>query len=127
MGNLEKVNSTDIVRAIHNSDLTDPLFEKIFLIESTIAGTHYVENIKKIEPNLKVGDRLDFYREPNNSHDEKAILVKHRGDKIGYVPRVDNEILANLMDAGKLLYGELSYKNYEGDWLRIDFDIYLED
>jgi hypothetical protein len=127
MGGLEKVNSTDIVRAIHNSDLTDPFIEKIFLMHSTIAGTSHVVNIDEIEPNLEVGDRLDFYREAENPFDKKAILVKHISEKIGYVSMVDNEILANLMDAGKLIFGEIKYKKYYGTWLKIGFDIYLED
>ncbi|MCL2688132.1 MAG: HIRAN domain-containing protein [Methanobrevibacter sp.] len=127
MGNIEKVNSNDIVRAINNTGLTNPFSEKIFLLHSTIAGTSYVENIEKIEPKLEIGDRLNFYREPHNTHDKKAILVKHTGDKIGYIPMVDNEVFANLMDAGKLVFGEIKYKKFHGKWLRIGFDIYLDD
>ncbi|MCL2156505.1 MAG: HIRAN domain-containing protein [Methanobrevibacter sp.] len=127
MNDIVKTNSTDIVRAINNSGLIEPLFDPIFLLQSTVAGTSYIENIEKLEPKLEVGDRLDFFREPKNFHDEKAILIKHNGYKIGYVPRVDNEILANLMDAGKLIYGEIKFKTFRGEWLQIDFDIYLDD
>jgi len=127
MGNIENVNSNDIVRFINNTGLTDPFSEKIFLLHSTIAGTSHVKNIEALEPKLEVGDRLDFYRDPSNPHDKRAILVKHNGDKIGYVPMVDNEVFANLMDAGKLVFGEIKYKKFHGTWLRIGFDIYLDD
>ena len=127
MNDIVTKNSTDIVRAINNTDLIDPLVDTIFLLQSTVAGTSYVDNIKELEPKLNIGDRLDFYRELNNPHDNKAILIKHSKDKIGYVPMVDNEILANLMDAGKLIYGEIKFKSFRGEWLQIDFDIYLDD
>ena len=127
MGDIVEVNQADIVRWRHNTDLSDPFLEKIFLMHSTIAGTSHVENIDDLEPNLEVGNRLDFYREAENPHDKRAILVKHRDNKIGYVPMVDNEVFANLMDAGKLIFGEIKYKKYYGNWLKIGFDIYLED
>jgi len=127
MGNIVGVNGKDMVRWMHNSNLADPFIEKIFLMHSTIAGTSYVENIDELEPNLDVGDRLDFYREAENPYDKRAILVKHRNNKIGYIPMVDNEVFANLMDAGKLIFGEIKYKKYHDSWLKIGFDIYLED
>jgi hypothetical protein len=127
MGNIEKINSNDIVRIINNSDIMEPFFEAIFLTQSTVAGTTHIENIKELEPQLKIGDKLDFYRELNNLHDKNAILIKHTGNKIGYIPMVDNEILANLMDAGKLIYGEIKDKKFQGKWIKIDFDIYLDD
>ena len=65
--------------------------------------------------------------------DERAILVlTDKGHKIGYVPRADNEILANLMDAGKELFAVIS-EIYREDieeemwWRFLWFDIYLRD
>ena len=127
MSNIEEISGSNIIKLIHNTDLADPFSEKIFLLHSIIAGTSYVDNIDELEPKLNKGDRLDFFRESENPHDKKAILVKHRDNKIGYIPMVDNEVFANLMDAGKLLFGELKYKKFYNDWLKIGFDIFLED
>jgi hypothetical protein len=127
MGNIQQVNSTDIIRAINNSDIIDVFNQKIFLTDSTVAGTSYVEDIEDIEGDIEIGDRLDFYREKENKYDEKAILVKHNNHKIGYVPRQQNEVLANLMDAGKLIFGEVRYVEPSWGWLRVDMDIYLDD
>ena len=39
-------------------------------------------------------------REPRNDYDQRAIAVCTRaGAKLGYLPRVDNHALSNLMDA----------------------------
>ena len=35
-------------------------------------------------------------------------------------PRAKNEALARLMDAGKLLFGRLEDKEWQGEWLKID-------
>lgn len=44
----------------------------------------------------------------DNEYDERTIAIKNEnGDKLGYIPRDKNEILSRLMDAGKLLYGEV--------------------
>ena len=42
------------------------------------------------------------------------------GRLLGYVPRVKNEALARLMDAGKLLFGKIESKQWQGDWLQIE-------
>ncbi|MBC8611291.1 HIRAN domain-containing protein [Massilimaliae timonensis] len=61
-------------------------------------------------------------------HDSQAIVIKNTdGVKIGYVPRADNLIFSRLMDAGKLLFGRISYKEMMGKWLKIDIKIYLHE
>ncbi|HAP32520.1 MAG TPA: hypothetical protein DCQ14_05650 [Firmicutes bacterium] len=51
-----------------------------------VAGTSYVEGILELEPHLQIDDKLDFFREPDNPHDAKAIVIKNvDGLKIGYV------------------------------------------
>ncbi len=81
-----------------------------------------------IEPRLAIHDRLTFHREPGNPYDPQAIRVQMEdGTKIGYVPRQDNVIFANLMDAGKLLFGRITKKERCGSWLHISIGIYLQD
>lgn len=63
-----------------------------------------------------------------NEYDERAIMIKNEnGDKLGYIPRDKNEILSRLMDAGKLLYGEVYDKELVGSWWRIMIRVFLDD
>lgn len=104
-----------------------PFAREIMLIECRIAGTSYY-NVKDIEHNLKQGDSLPLMREPNNSFDPLAIkIMDESGHHLGYVPRVKNEALARLMDAGKLLFGKIENKQWQGDWLQIEARIYMRD
>jgi hypothetical protein len=71
---------------------------------------------------------LEFFREPDNPHDSKAIVIKNEdGVKVGYVPRADNVIFSRLMDAGKLLFGRITNKEMRGTWLKMDIKIYLHE
>ena len=87
-----------------------------------------ITGIDELEPHLNVDDKLDFFREPDNQHDKKAIVVKNAsGVKIGYVPKADNAVFARLMDAGKFLFGRIASKERQGSWLKIDVKIYLRE
>ncbi len=107
--------------------LASPFAKEIFLIETHVAGTSHVP-IREIEPTLAEGAMLVLRREPENAHDELAILIlSGDGRKIGYVPRDRNEILARLMDAGKLLFAHLERKEWKGDWLRVSARVFLRE
>ena len=111
-----------------NVNVPAPFAREIFLFETHVAGTSYVEGIEELEPHLKTGDKVTFIREPHNPYDSKAIKIENAdGIKIGYVPRNDNPVFARLMDAGKLLFGRITEKSMEGDWLKIQINIFLQD
>ncbi|WP_409199295.1 HIRAN domain-containing protein [Methanobrevibacter sp. DSM 116169] len=119
--------SKNIVNLIHSGEIKSSFIETIFLTSDTVAGTSYIEDIIELEPKLAIGDKLDFIREMNNPYDDNAILVRHKGNKIGYFPMQNNEILSNLMDAGKLIYGIIKSKNFHDEWLKIDLEVFLEE
>ena len=107
--------------------LAAPFAREIFLIETHVAGTTHIP-IKEIEPALMPGESLVLRRESVNPHDPLAILIlTERGEKLGYVPRDRNEILARLMDAGKFIIARLESKEWHGDWLRVAARVYLRD
>lgn len=67
-------------------------------------------------------------REPLNPYDERAILILDgRGRKLGYVPRNRNEVLANLMDAGKYIFGTVEEKRCNGSYLHVGITIHMKD
>lgn len=104
-----------------------PFAREIMLIECHVAGTSH-RDLKAVEPALTPGSLLVLQREPANPHDSLAILIRHEsGAPLGYVPRVKNEALARLMDAGKLLFGRLEAKQWHENWLKLTTRIYLRD
>jgi hypothetical protein len=132
MGEMIKSEGDGLVSLLHgkNGNLTIPKpFERdVFLFDTHIAGTSHVEGIEELEPHLNIDDKLDFFREPDNPYDHKAIVIKNAdGVKIGYVPKADNVIFARLMDAGKLLFGRITAKKMQGSWLKIDIKVFLHE
>ncbi len=121
----------DVVRLIRDSfgkdGLLRPFCREIMLIECHIAGTAYHE-AKTVESQLAPGVFLPLEREPRNPYDSLAIAIRtETGHRLGYVPRIKNEALARLMDAGKLLFGRIESKEWQRDWLKVRIRIYMRD
>ncbi len=93
-------------------DITLPFVQELFLLECDVAGTFYVEHLDEKTANLQDGSPVSLVREPNNPYDSLAIRVDNeKGEKLGYVPRRKNEVLARLLDGGKMLYGKFVEKS----------------
>ncbi len=104
-----------------------PFVREVFLLECHVAGTSH-RNLVEVEPGLKPADPLVFQRDPKNRHDPLAIRILDRhGHDLGFVPQEKNEVLARLMDAGKLIFGKVEAKEWKGKWLRIEVRVYLRD
>jgi hypothetical protein len=132
MGDLIKGEGAGLVRLLHGKagDLAIPKpFERdIFLFDTHVAGTSYVEGIEDLEPHLHIEDKLDFFREPDNPYDSRAIVIRNAdGVKIGYVPKADNVIFSRLLDAGKLLFARITAKEKTGNWLKISIKVFLHE
>ena len=132
MGDLVENKNSSIVSLFHNKkgdvSIPKPFEKEVFLFDTHVAGTSHVAGIEELEPHLNIGDKLDFFREPDNQYDPKAIVIKNSdGVKIGYVPQADNIIFSRLMDAGKLLFGRITNKDMEGNWLKIDIKVFLKE
>lgn len=131
MNELSKITSNNIIKVNNsNKELSEfkPFQRDIFLFDTHVAGTTHVEGIMDLEPNLNIDQKLDFFREIDNQHDDRAIEIRTTsGEKIGFVPKKDNLIFSRLMDAGKILYGKITKKEIKGKWLKINIDIFLSD
>ncbi|MGN0866364.1 MAG: HIRAN domain-containing protein [Oligosphaeraceae bacterium] len=105
-----------------------PFLKEIFLMECRIAGTSHVPEIRERTQDVLPGSLVQFRREAENPADSLAILILNdKGEKIGYVPREKNEVLARLMDAGKCLFGKVEDKSQLGDYVRIVIRTYMQD
>ena len=118
----------EIIRtSLDKSGLPKPFVQEVELLNCNIAGTTFL-NLEDIEPKLKKHQLLILKRETKNEYDDNAILIlTEDGQKLGYVPQEKNEVLSNLMDAGKLLFGKLNEKTWVDNWLKLDVQVYLRD
>ena len=99
---------------------------RILVQSSALAGFNY-HHAALLWDDMRVGDRLQLVREPENPHDGKAIRVDWQGQKLGYVPRKQNEALAWAMDQGQPVAARISRMELSADpWRRIEFEVYVE-
>ena len=113
--------------SLDEEGLPKPFVREVELLNCNIAGTTFLD-LDEIEPELKKYQLLMLIREPKNENDDKAILIlTEDGQKLGYVPKKKNEVLSNLMDAGKLLFGRLNEKTWVDTWLKLDVQVFLRD
>ena len=113
--------------SLDEEGLPKPFVREVELLNCNIAGTTFLD-LNEIEPDLKKHQLLMLIREPKNENDDKAILIlTEDGQKLGYVPKKKNEVLSNLMDAGKLLFGRLNKKTWIDTWLKLDVQVFLRD
>src|SRR5574341_1065812 len=82
---------------------------RIVVQNSPLAGFRY-HAASELWHELRVGDRLELEREPDNVHDANAVAVLWRGRKLGYVPRRDNGALAEHANPAR----------------RVRFEVYVE-
>lgn len=117
-------------------DLPKPFSKELKLLNTRINGSRYVDNIYQLSEKLNEGDHVRLVLEPENPYDEKAIRVDTAGgEKLGYVPRRANEILFNLMNAGKHVYGVVADgdvgaalgKELPPEQIEIFIDVYMTD
>ena len=105
-----------------------PHIHEIFLIDCRIAGTTHVEDIDDKTADIDKGTLLMFRREKDNQYDNLAIqILNSKKERIGYVPKAKNEILARLMDAGKLIFGRVEEKEKVDDWIKISLKVFMKD
>jgi len=113
--------------SLDEEGLPKPFVREVELLNCNIAGTTFLD-LDEIEPELREHQLLMLKREPKNKNDDKAILIlTEDGQKLGYVPKKKNEVLSNLMDAGKLLFGRLDNKTWVDTWLKLDVQVFLRD
>lgn len=118
----------DLAKLYKGGGVPMPFVQELFLLDCEIAGTGFVKDIVTKAEALTEGAVLSFVREPENKYDKKAIRVDNAaGEKLGYIPRQQNEILSRLMDGGKLLYGKVDWTDISGSWVNIGIKVYLKD
>lgn len=92
----------------------------ILLLQANVAGFRYYRG-EKVWPRIHPGDTITLRREPSNPHDRKAIALYWHCEKIGYIPKADNYVIANLLDQGVALNASVKRKNLSlNPWERLE-------
>ncbi len=87
-------------------------YHATYLYSGFIAGLQYYA-ASEIMEQLREGLIADLVREPDNTHDYKAVAIYALGRKLGYLQRRHNLVLCNILDAGLPIYAEISRLNPE--------------
>lgn len=92
----------------------------IYLTEVSIK----IENLFSFESDISKDDMVYLKIDRDNSEDKESIIVlTSDGYLIGDIPKVENNILKNLMDWGKIIYGIIL--NISEDYNEIQIALYL--
>ena len=99
---------------------------RVELQRSPVAGFQYHQG-EAIWPLLMVGTSLSLVREPENPHDPRAVRIDWQGQKLGYMPRIDNAAASQLLDRGESVSAAITALNVSANpWERIEFAVYLD-
>jgi hypothetical protein len=99
---------------------------RLLVQDAPLAGFRY-HQAQALWRELRLGDRLELEREPDNPHDANAVAVRWKGHKLGYVPRRENAALAWAMDRGAALRARISaLAEHPNPARRLRFEVYVE-
>ncbi len=96
----------------------------VLIQDSPLAGFPFYAG-EMILPSLSVGDELRLVREASNVHDSNAVAVYFHDEQLGYVPRVENTAVAQMLDRGERLETRISELSAEDAWEQIRFTVSL--
>ena len=95
----------------------------VLIQESPIAGFQFHSG-EAVWPSLSVGAKLKLVRESANPHDDNAVAVYFHNEQLGYVPRVENAAIAQMLDRGESLEARISKLSIsENPWDRVFINV----
>lgn len=129
---LQIANTYELDSAKQKYEAMEQNGDSIWLINTSPDwGSNAVKDAVSVVNTLMPGDRLRLIRKTTGEKDPWSIEVwtKNKEMFIGYMECWGDEMIANMMDAGKLVYGVVSNVKkgllpYE---VRCRFDVYVED
>lgn len=91
----------------HSTENTTKRLKEIKFSSPYIAGFQYYKGLE-LEPILRESEPLSLIREPHNRHDCYAVEVFRGDQKLGYLPRSENKIVARIMDQGMVVKAKIT-------------------
>ena len=108
-------------------DVIKPFARDILIRESQLDGTVSIDDVLVLAKDVKCGDWLALRRIADASDAFKVAVLNAAGETVGYVHKLEKEIVARLMDAGKKMKARVVSKTVDGHWLNVRLGLYLED
>lgn len=97
----------------------------VLIQESPIAGFQFHRG-EALWSSLSVGQTVELVREPSNPHDANAVAVYVEKEQLGYVPRGENQVVAQMLDRGECLEASIvRLTDDESPWSRVRIRISL--
>ena len=101
-----------------------PAGRKLLIQNSPLAGYAYYQG-ESVWRLLQISDPLHLSREPNNPYDRQAVAVYWRRHKLGFVPRVANTAISQMLDHGVPMQVQITRLDASDNlWKRIRFSMY---
>lgn len=101
--------------------------QEVWLTSRYIAGFQYYRG-PDIENLLKIDDTLVLKRERDNLHDFYAVEVYYGSNKLGYLSREENSVVARMMDQNINIKGRITEINTDLPVCRrVKMKVYYED
>ena len=99
---------------------------RMLVQSSPLAGFQYYQG-EQLWQEIRVGDTLTLAREPENAYDSYAVRVEWREHKLGYVPRRENQAVAQHMDRGGNVEARVAkLRQHRNPWQRIEFEVFVK-
>lgn len=90
---------------------------------SPIAGFQHHQG-ETLWTQLAINQPLQLVREANNKYDNRAVLVEWQGHKLGYLPKLDNAAVSQLLDRGEKLEAVIAkLKASDNPWDRVEMEV----
>ena len=97
----------------------------VLLLECNVAGYRYYDG-HKVWHSMREKDSLELRRERENPYDDRAVEVLWKGVKLGYIPKKDNSVIAQLIDRGNRLEAYIKeLRNTPNPWERVHISVFL--
>jgi len=98
---------------------------EVLIQRSPLAGFQF-HNGESVWSTLSVGENLKLEREPNNPNDRSAVAVYRDTDKLGYLPRGENNSVSQMLDRGEHIVARIcQLRDSDDPWKRIQVSIVL--
>ena len=92
--------------------------------ETTSHSTRPSKNDDQIAGYEPAEGSLQLVREPDNRFDVRAVRVEWQGRKLGYIPRLDNAAVSQLLDHGETLEAAIArLENSSNPWDRVMVEV----
>ena len=126
-----KAGGKDIIAFLHGEhesvDVARP-YEKETLLANTYIACFRTDLFERAQQAEEMREKLTLLCHRCDAEEADTLSIHlSDGTKLGYVPMFDRTVLFRLMEAGKILYANITAVEKRGDYPKVKVSIYLKD